>query len=423
MTAAAAADRDTRAEVLGRQKIREELSAALAKGYLTRMDQYHILLHAKEVLAADDLQGLEQTLNRIATQQAAARAAETAARSDVPVQPGADDGGKETVTPSKYEEPDEATGGPTPRKATAPGESPFVEEVPSSIGKPAIQLDNNDPEGCVADDNLLGFRWVNIDLFSSVDGFKGPIDVGNANGNFGERLGVNAAVKVLPCLGVGLQAGTAAVLSNLKGSPYPEPNATIRDQIFTTVGMFQRINREQGVFTWGFAYDWLFDDYYSNFHFGQWRVKAAYELNPCNEFGIQASLPEHGSTGYLPDFFGNITDVHFKPITQGNLYWKHTWDNDASWTGRLGMAERPGLFVFGSESRMPLTKNLALTSEITYIMPNAAGGPDGQTQEIWNVSVGMEFVLGGFGHRCATPFRPFLPVADNGSLAVREIDQ
>ena len=308
MTAAAAADRDTRAEVLGRQKIREELSAALAKGYLTRMDQYHILLHAKEVLAADDLQGLEQTLNRIATQQAAARAAETAARSDVPVQPGADDGGKETVTPSKYEEPDEATGGPTPRKAKAPGESPFVEEVPSSIGKPAIQLDNNDPEGCVADDNLLGFRWVNIDLFSSVDGFKGPIDVGNANGNFGERLGVNAAVKVLPGLGVGLQAGTAAVLSNLKGSPYPEPNATIRDQIFTTVGMFQRINREQGVFTWGFAYDWLFDDYYSNFHFGQWRVKAAYESipatssvfrHPCPSTARRATSPISSATSRM----------------------------------------------------------------------------------------------------------------------------
>ena len=61
--------------MVGRQKIREELSAALAKGYLTRMDQYRILLHAKEVLSADDLHGLEQTLDRIATQQAAGRAA------------------------------------------------------------------------------------------------------------------------------------------------------------------------------------------------------------------------------------------------------------------------------------------------------------------------------------------------------------
>ena len=80
MTAATAADSDARAAVMGRQKIREELSAALAKGYLTRMDQYRILLHAKEVLTDDDLHGLEQTLNRIATQQAAARAAATAVR-------------------------------------------------------------------------------------------------------------------------------------------------------------------------------------------------------------------------------------------------------------------------------------------------------------------------------------------------------
>ena len=133
-------------------------------------------------------------------------------------------------------------------------------------------------------------RWIDVDVFSSVDAFKGPMDLGNANGNFGMRLGVNAAVPVLPRLGVGLQAGTSAVLSNLKGSPYPEPNATIRDQIFTTVGMFQRINREEGAFTWGFAYDWLFDDYYSNFHFGQWRVKAAWEFDPCNEIGISGGL-------------------------------------------------------------------------------------------------------------------------------------
>ena len=64
----------------------------------------------------------------------------------------------------------------------------------------------------------------------------------------------------------------------------------------------------------------------------------------------------------------------FKPITQGFLYWRHTWGNDASLTGRFGMAERPGEFVFGTESRVPLTKNLALTSDFSYIMPNAAGG-------------------------------------------------
>ena len=60
-------------------------------------------------------------------------------------------------------------------------------------------------------------------------------------------------------------------------------------------------------------------------------------------------MPEHGDTGYLPDFFGNIDELHFKPIAQGYLYWKHTWSNDASLTGRFGVAERPGEFVFGGE--------------------------------------------------------------------------
>ena len=73
LTSATAADRSIQAQIRGRQKIRAELAAALEKGYLTRMDQYHILLDAKEVLNRDDLRGLEQTLSRIGAQQAAAR--------------------------------------------------------------------------------------------------------------------------------------------------------------------------------------------------------------------------------------------------------------------------------------------------------------------------------------------------------------
>ena len=381
-------------------------SAALAKGHLTRMDQYRILLHAKEVLTPDDLHGLEQTLDRIATQQAAARTATTVMPSAAPVQQNTDGGSSEDVTPSKYEEPQAEeiplAGQPKPKKAKAPSDSPFVEEVPSGAGKPAMHLEGDDPEGCECDPEECHFvdrHWIDIDLFSSVDAFKGPLDVGNANGNFGERLGVNAAVPVLPRLGVGLQAGTSVVLSDLKGSPYPAPNATIRDQIFTTVGMFQRINREDAVFTWGFAYDWLFDNYYSDFNFGQWRVKAAWEIRPLQRISVfRRPCPSTARRAICRIFSATSRQYHFKPIAQGYLYWKHTWNNDASLTGRFGVAERPGLFVFGSESRVPLTKNLALTSDFTYIMPNAAGGDIAQTQEIWNVSVGIEFVLGGFGH-------------------------
>ncbi len=429
MTFATAADREARTAIIGRQQILDELSATLEKGYLTRMEQYRILLHAKEVLTADDLHGLEQTLDRIATRQATIQPAKTVVQSKAPIQQRTDEPG--TITPSKYEEPNTAEipvgDEPMRKKAKALSDGTLVEEIPSGIGQPAIHLDSDDSEssGCAMEACHPRRRWLNVNFISSIDAFKGPVDLANSNGNFGTRLGVNAAVPILPRLGVALQAGSSVVLSNLKGSNLPEFNSRIRDQVFATVGMFQRINSEEGAFTWGFAYDWLFDDYYSNFHFGQWRVKASFEPDSCNEFGIQASVPEHGSSATLTDFFGNTDILGFKPMTQGYLYWKHTWSNDASLTGRFGMAERPGEFVFGTESRVPLTKNLALTSDFSYIMPSAGGGPNaslersGQAQEIWNVSVGIEIVLGGFSRGCAARFQPFLPVADNGSLAAR----
>ena len=341
------------------------------------------------------------------------------------------DGQTEIVRPSKYEEPDAERippGDAVPHKAKRSGESPFVEEDPSTIGKPAMHPGEENPEACGCDADQCEQwcqacrRWVDVDCSTSVDGFKGPIDFANANGNFGLKFGINGAVALLPRLGIGLQAGTSEVLSNLKGSPFPEPNATNRSQEFVTVGMFQRINRENGALTWGFAYDWLFDQYYSDFAFGQWRVKGAWEFNPCDEIGLTAAIPEHGDSGEIPDFFGGTDVLHFKPISQGYLYWRHTWENEASVTGRAGVAERPGEFVFGGESRVPVTKNLALTSDFTYIMPNASGGAVGQTEEIWNVSFGIEFVPGGF-NRCCGRFQPFLPVADNGSMAVRELVQ
>jgi hypothetical protein len=427
MAVAKAADRDARNAVMGRQQIRAELSAALAKGHLTRMDQYRILLHAKEVLSDNDLHGFEQTLDRIAVRQASTSTV-IAARADSNVQTNNSEVESEVITPSKYEEikPGEiaAESGIGSKKSLASGSSPFVEEVPAGIGKPSIHLDGEIPEGCGCESNegWSRFRLPEFDFTTSVDGFKGPIDLGNANGNFGVRFGANMAVPLFARFGVALQAGTAIELSNLKGSPYPEPNATIRDQIFTTVGMFQRFNRRDGAITWGFAYDWLFDDYYANFRFGQWRVKGAWECDDQDEIGILTTIPEHGSSGTIPNFIGGVDEVHFKPITQGYLYWKHTWCNDTSVTGKFGLAERPGEFLFGAESQVPLTKSLALTGDFTYILPNATGGAIGQTQEIWNLSFGIEIVPGGFG-RCTGRYNPFLPVADNGSLAVRELAQ
>jgi hypothetical protein len=424
---ASAIELSARDAVAGREKVREELAAALAKGSLTRMDQYKILLHAKEVLTPDDLHALEQSLDRIAANQAAARAARIASHGDPQDRRLVDDGPTGIVTPSNYQEtkPGELpTIDPTPKKVMPVGEGENMEVVPSSIGKPSMHIDADDAEACGCEpDGFFRRDWLAYEFFSSTDAFKGPIDIGDANGNFGEQVGANSAVQIFPRLGIGLQLGTSLVLSDLKGIPYPLPNATIRDQLFVTVGMFQRINREEGSLTWGFAYDWLFDEYYAGFNFGQWRVKAAWEFSPWNEFGLVTSIPEHGSSGALTDIFGGVDLLHFKPIAQGNFYWTHTFCNEASVTAKLGAAEKPGEFVFGTDSRMPLTDSLAVTTDVSYIMPRASGGANGQAQEIWNVSVGLEFVPGAFRRGCWPRFQPFIPVADNGSMAVRELGQ
>jgi len=444
-SSARAAATDVRAAVVGRQKIREELSAALAKGYLTRMDQYHLLLHAKEVLSPADFQAFEQSLDRMARQQAMSRKAAAAARGGSVSGRTLDDNQRAAVTPSQYEEvaaptttapttvppamsatvlpPTRDGGRPMSDSDRRAAETPLIEEVPPGIGEPSMQVDDGDPEDCCAECRCCKRQWIGLDLFTSVDAFKGPMDVGNANGNFGLRFGVNGAVPILQRWGMALQAGMAADLSNLKGSPYPDfDTASSRDQIFATVGMFQRINRCNGSsFTWGFAYDWLFDEYYSDFHFGQWRGKGEFAFNSCDAVGVETSLADHGSTGSLPALGGGVEYFPFKPISQGDVYWTHTFANDISLTGRLGVAERPNNFVFGGESHVPLTRNLALTSSFTYIMPNVGAGYPGQDEEIWNVSVGLEFVPGGFCRCGMARLRPFLPVADNGSFAIRAV--
>ena len=408
--------------MLGRQKIREELTTALAKGYLTRMDQYHLLVHAKEVLSTEDLRGFEKTLDRMATEQAAKNGA-------APVRHGTrvqarDDGSPQVIAASRNEEimpQPETSGGEVSGEIS--GDGPTIGEMPAGRRGLVTRLPMDEAGcGCDGDECRVKRNWLSIDLFSGIDSFTGPMDIGNANGNFGVRAGANAAVSIFQRLGIAMQAGLAADLSNLKGSPYPFPNATMRDQYFTTAGIFQRINRDDGsAITWGFAYDWLFDDYYSNFHFGQWRVKGEFEASECDAFGVEASIPEHGSSGELPSFFGGVNVFSFKPITQGDLYWTHTFENFASVTGRFGVAERPGNFVFGSDGCVPITQNLALTGGFSYIMPNVGAGPDGQAQEIWNVSVGIELVPGGFRRCGASALRPFLPVANNGTFAVKEV--
>ena len=213
-----------------------------------------------------------------------------------------------------------------------------MEEVPAGIGKPAIHLDGDDPEGCECDPEECCPRPP-LDRHRSCSRpstrSKDPSTSANANGNFGVRLGVNAAVPVLPRLGVGLQAGTSVVLSNLKvclpRAQCHEPRSDLHHGRHVPADQ----SRGRGLYL-GFCLRLAVRRLLFQLPFRPMAGERGLRVQSLQRIRHCGVLPEHGSSGSIPDFFGSHRDLHFKPIAQGYLYWKHTWCNDASLTGRLG---------------------------------------------------------------------------------------
>jgi hypothetical protein len=447
-------DRDPRAAVVGRQKIRAELAAALVDGHISRADHARLLQDAQRLLGPGDYRAFASALDRMDVGPAVRTSPIIADSGDNNSSSNRTATGRRPGVQARMVDAEiekrEPVPTPAPRHAddvTPAKESPFVEEVPPGavISHPRLEVEDEGEEiqsphmndgnecndgvesndGVQCDDDCCGTRFgchdfLNIDVDSGVVAFKGPVDFNDANGNFGGYSSVNAAIPLLPKLGLGAQLGVNGVFSDLKGIPFSVPNGQIRSQLFTTIGLFDRIDTAHGRVAFGAAYDYLFDEYYSYMQMGQWRGKVSYEFNPWNEVGVSGSVMEHGAPAVL-NAFGTVDFLYFKPIDQGYAYWTHTFENQASLSGRFGVAERPGQFVFGMTGKAPLTNSLSMVSDFTYIMPSQPGGPVGQTQESWNVSVGLEIKFGGPRTFMGTRFAPLLPVADNGSFALRQL--
>ena len=191
-----------------------------------------------------------------------------------------------------------------------------------------------------------------------------------------------------------------------------------RTESFTTVGFFQRT--EAG-WKWGAVYDFLEEDYYQDFNLAQWRLKVGYDWTPCDEVGGQANIADHGSNG----FFAGAIPIGLRPITQGSLYWRHTWETQVETTFWAGMAEghsRPNLalgditpdrneFLFGADIFVPLNDYVVLFGEANFIMPSASGTVDSY--------LGFEFYPGGGArHARKNTFAPLFPVANSTSFSV-----
>ncbi|MGO8690574.1 MAG: DUF6666 family protein [Thermoguttaceae bacterium] len=416
-----------------RETIKLELAAALAHGELTRMDQYRILMHAKEILPPEDVQGLERTMDRLASKGQSAPAAGTGGHAD----------GAQAKLTAYSTTPDSPPVPAEPAIAPKPGESPgpLLESPfqPVAPGQETAQFMDGEAmfndyeagllggEGSLKDNlqSVWHQTWSNASFFTAVDAFKGPIDLFVPNGNFGVDFGFNVGIPLSYQWGIGVQAGMNATVTDWQGSfsasNIDQGTSDVRNQMFTTLGLFQRMPFHGHTLLWGFAHDWLQDDYYEKFHFAQWRVKLGIEWGPWNETGLWAAMPDHGySATVAPGPDQPFTTVDFRPMAQGNMYWKHNWCSGATTTAWVGVAQMPSNFVFGGDARIPIAARLSLIGQFSYVMPRA-GGLNGQFDEMWNVMFGLEFVPGG-AHRCAQyRFAPALPVADNGNFAIQEL--
>jgi len=431
----AAAESSGRKTVVARHEISADLAAAMADGLLTSKERCAIIRKAKQSLSEQEIQGLRRTLERLAGPDQGS----TTGGQDLP----------DTLTPSEGRVLQAAEGAEAPESgrpvsaasyqqasegadpASDPGydteptvmpeESPFQEE--DALDDECFQTCRQGT--CRAGRNWLGFDrrayfegWRHIRLSSCVEAFKGPMDLDNRNGNFGVSFAANGGFPLAERFGLGLQVGTSAVLSDFHGTEFT--GSDIRRQNFTTVGLFQRITTARGTdFKWGFAFDWLFDRYYTRFQMSQWRVQLAYELDACREIGIWSCIPNCGDNALVGPRGEQYWIDHFKPMPQGNLYYRRCWRNDASTTAYIGIAEEPGEVIFGGRARLPLSCRLSMIGNFHYVLPSADGA-GGQDEEMWNVAVGIEFIPGWGGNRCRDHrFTPLMPLADNGIFSVR----
>ncbi|HYW77940.1 MAG TPA: DUF6666 family protein, partial [Thermoguttaceae bacterium] len=175
----------------------------------------------------------------------------------------------------------------------------------------------------------------------------------------------------------------------------------------------------EGKMKWGFAYDWLHDDYFDSITLGQWRVKLAYDWDCTNEIGLWANIPERSSAAWVDVAGTQGRFERFEAVAQGNFYLRHFWENGAESTHWIGMAEKPGGFIIGSRGRIPMGNYLSLIGDFNYITPSE-GGVNGQDKEMWQMAIGIEITPGcrplGCRDRASTPL---LPLANNGTFAVR----
>jgi hypothetical protein len=263
-------------------------------------------------------------------------------------------------------------------------------------------------------DGCCGPFMRGLSVFGGVDGFKGPLDRGNANGNFGVNEGLNLARPLGDPWGCGYQIGANFVQSDFSGASVFTDNglslnAPFRKQYFATAGIFRRACG-RGC-EWGIAYDFLHDIFYANANLQQIRSETAFVLDETYEIGY------YGAYGVGTDK-DRVIDGKLDPTDMFVCFIRRNFENGGDgrlWAGATGNGDG----LLGADLWVPLGKGFALENRINYMIPKQGRGETAQTRESWGLLVQLVWYPGQ-NAKCQqkNPYRPIFNVADNSLFMV-----
>jgi len=266
-------------------------------------------------------------------------------------------------------------------------------------------------------------------LFGASDGWAQDADGGLTN-NFGKRFGINAGIPLVRSVNLGFQAGASFGLYDWHGHPQGlvgPVNNQLEVQTFLTTGLFHRASLQDGdLWSMAAVYDHQFHDGYSAsgvdyIDLGQLRGLIGFAWDPRNEFGTWVAI----GLGEQEPINGGQTAV--TSVNQYNFYWRHHWEYGTDTMLYAGIGDGHNTeWILGANGLVPLGRRWSAFASAHYMAPSrgAGAGASVDPEEIWNLSVGMAFHFRPLARedsvtRSRDLYLPLLPVADNGSFALR----
>lgn len=353
-----------------------------------------------------------------------------------------------SVAPAVVVQEPTATYSPPPMNAAPVAPAKPVDSNDTGFSsEPVIPLEIGPGEFSDPDFEYLPERswWDGLQVITGFESYQGHSDSAASfqditTNNFGGRIGANLGLPLLVDQNIGLQLAANFGVYDFKGrvidpavanrSPLPEY------QTFVTVGLFRNCDLDRHRVSWGFAYDWMFAEQFSDsavpVTLRQVRGQVGLALNPSDEVGVGGTIND-GSDLVLG---GPLLSRRFEALSYGYGFWRHVFESGADsklWIGvpdsvALGQNQDISIdLLVGAVGRAPITDKWAFYGQVTYGNPSShaggirngpfntlVGGPRDMYSQVF---FGLEYRCGGRSNTvCDAGWLPYLSGGDHASV-------